>query len=566
MDVLSSTDLALGLVREYLSRKNAKQTLAMLSQELVCIDFSMFMCQIFENHACVLLLQPAPGPMSRSGLIQQMAMAKLVRNYKDQGSPLNTLLEVLADWMSNRTRARVTPELSPKPANAESTASFYSVQSASVQPSFVPEVSQSGNVDLDLDEVEAMLNNPQTVTASKSVVASTVAPTLITAVPVQPAIPAITAASNTIVMKAPTSLPAVEPLRRSGPLPRVVVSKSDKPNQSEQQLAKSEPASTPAAAVNKLDSALEQRFASMDFSIKSNSSQRAETTKQVAKPVDNATAAEIPRKAPISSWSRGEMPSDTLQNPGSMSAAVKSRAKTEEILVIEDDDDDEYSMKPSKPAAVTSNAARPGWGASESASKTIPTNKTSMMVMEVDDDVVPKPIAAAPRSRIENAAPAKSMPATLPANNKRALSTNEHGQLRNVLFGSATGRLPPSWTVQGLCFSPEGERTDELNYGLVQYKSGPCGVLAALQAFVLRDLLFFNSNKASAQLLNADSQRRHEALLRACATILARAACTEGMNIFRDTKIEFSLTHDLHIMPRCGNTGTCHALRTSARW
>lgn len=45
----------------------------------------------------------------------------------------------------------------------------------------------------------------------------------------------------------------------------------------------------------------------------------------------------------------------------------------------------------------------------------------------------------------------------------------------------------PAWRKQGFFFTKEDE---ELGYGLVQTDGGPCGVVAAVQAFVLRFLLF----------------------------------------------------------------------------
>lgn len=61
---------------------------------------------------------------------------------------------------------------------------------------------------------------------------------------------------------------------------------------------------------------------------------------------------------------------------------------------------------------------------------------------------------------------------------------------RDVIFGAeaeaATRVFPPSWRQQGLFFS----QCDGLRWGIVQRKGGPCGVLAATQAFILHHLLF----------------------------------------------------------------------------
>jgi hypothetical protein len=48
------------------------------------------------------------------------------------------------------------------------------------------------------------------------------------------------------------------------------------------------------------------------------------------------------------------------------------------------------------------------------------------------------------------------------------------------------GRFVPAWLHQNLEF----QVIDSLSYGLVQHEGGPCGVLAALQAFILKQLIF----------------------------------------------------------------------------
>ncbi|KAI9326595.1 hypothetical protein DFJ73DRAFT_783310 [Zopfochytrium polystomum] len=50
------------------------------------------------------------------------------------------------------------------------------------------------------------------------------------------------------------------------------------------------------------------------------------------------------------------------------------------------------------------------------------------------------------------------------------------------------------WRGKGFVFNGEG--SGELGYGLVQIKGGPCGLLAVVQAFVVKHLVFSESNKA----------------------------------------------------------------------
>ncbi|PON76229.1 EF-hand domain pair [Parasponia andersonii] len=70
----------------------------------------------------------------------------------------------------------------------------------------------------------------------------------------------------------------------------------------------------------------------------------------------------------------------------------------------------------------------------------------------------------------------------------KELTEAEANQLFLMVFGSEVSRgILSQWSNQGIRFSPD----PETSMGLVQHEGGPCGVLAAIQAFVLKYLLFF---------------------------------------------------------------------------
>uniref|UniRef100_A0A1J3DKB8 Deubiquitinating enzyme MINDY-3/4 conserved domain-containing protein n=2 Tax=Noccaea caerulescens TaxID=107243 RepID=A0A1J3DKB8_NOCCA len=70
----------------------------------------------------------------------------------------------------------------------------------------------------------------------------------------------------------------------------------------------------------------------------------------------------------------------------------------------------------------------------------------------------------------------------------KELSPEESNQLFTMVFGNEVSKsVLAQWTNQGIRFSPDPETT----IGLVQHEGGPCGVLAALQAFVLKYLVYF---------------------------------------------------------------------------
>ncbi|KAJ0976574.1 hypothetical protein J5N97_012048 [Dioscorea zingiberensis] len=84
------------------------------------------------------------------------------------------------------------------------------------------------------------------------------------------------------------------------------------------------------------------------------------------------------------------------------------------------------------------------------------------------------------------------------------LSPEMANQLFTMVFGSGVSKgILAQWSNQGIRFSSDPDTC----LGLVQHEGGPCGVLATLQAFVLKYLIFFpqdlghvSPNKASHSL------------------------------------------------------------------
>uniref|UniRef100_A0A3Q3XN65 Ubiquitin carboxyl-terminal hydrolase MINDY n=1 Tax=Mola mola TaxID=94237 RepID=A0A3Q3XN65_MOLML len=91
-------------------------------------------------------------------------------------------------------------------------------------------------------------------------------------------------------------------------------------------------------------------------------------------------------------------------------------------------------------------------------------------------------------------------------------------ELKMVLLGSRLNCFTVEWRNQGFTFS----ETHDLRYGFVQKKGGPCGVMASVQAFVLKKLLFESSDGSDPSLQPANATRR-KCLVQATADILWRA-------------------------------------------
>uniref|UniRef100_A0A3Q4HUL1 Ubiquitin carboxyl-terminal hydrolase MINDY n=1 Tax=Neolamprologus brichardi TaxID=32507 RepID=A0A3Q4HUL1_NEOBR len=91
-------------------------------------------------------------------------------------------------------------------------------------------------------------------------------------------------------------------------------------------------------------------------------------------------------------------------------------------------------------------------------------------------------------------------------------------ELKTLLLGSSLNCFNIEWRNQGFTFSD----THDLRYGIVQRKGGPCGVLASVQAFVLKKLLFESTESCTVGLQPSNSIRR-KCLVLALAEILWRA-------------------------------------------
>ncbi|XP_058495019.1 probable ubiquitin carboxyl-terminal hydrolase MINDY-4 isoform X2 [Solea solea] len=140
----------------------------------------------------------------------------------------------------------------------------------------------------------------------------------------------------------------------------------------------------------------------------------------------------------------------------------------------------------------------------------------SVMVLDDidDDDDDDDELQGLPRVSFQRAITEQSY-ASRPMDQRTAM------ELKILLLGSSQNCFSVEWRNQGFTFS----ETHDLRYGIVQKKGGPCGVLASIQAFVLKKMLFENtgSSNASLQSLTPSSSARRKCLVLALAEILWRA-------------------------------------------
>ncbi|GAB9462913.1 hypothetical protein Gpo141_00000394 [Globisporangium polare] len=98
----------------------------------------------------------------------------------------------------------------------------------------------------------------------------------------------------------------------------------------------------------------------------------------------------------------------------------------------------------------------------------------------------------------------------------RAPTAEEIALLQLLLFSDDKKGLSSHWNEQGFFYT----EVANLGYGLVQHEGGPCGVLAVVQAYVLRFLLASSPRDWQ----NPDQAQQDSALVSALAYILHQAA------------------------------------------
>ncbi|XP_066169797.1 probable ubiquitin carboxyl-terminal hydrolase MINDY-4 [Sylvia atricapilla] len=102
----------------------------------------------------------------------------------------------------------------------------------------------------------------------------------------------------------------------------------------------------------------------------------------------------------------------------------------------------------------------------------------------------------------------------------KAIDISLAKELKNLLFGSSLCCFSEEWKIQSFTFS----NIPQLKYGIVQKKGGPCGVLAAVQACVLQQLIFADTNRnKDTRCLQPSEAHRTKCLSLALADILWRA-------------------------------------------
>ncbi|XP_062424736.1 probable ubiquitin carboxyl-terminal hydrolase MINDY-4 isoform X2 [Rhea pennata] len=106
----------------------------------------------------------------------------------------------------------------------------------------------------------------------------------------------------------------------------------------------------------------------------------------------------------------------------------------------------------------------------------------------------------------------------------KAIDISLAKEIKILLFGSSLCCFSEEWKIQSFTFN----NIPQLKYGIVQKKGGPCGVLTAVQACVLQQLIFGDSNRNKDTCsLQPSEVHRTKCLTMAIADILWRAGGNE---------------------------------------
>ena len=96
--------------------------------------------------------------------------------------------------------------------------------------------------------------------------------------------------------------------------------------------------------------------------------------------------------------------------------------------------------------------------------------------------------------------------------------------LRTLIFGSSKVAFMSEWSDQNFLFCNCHDRPKELRFGIIQKKGGPCGVLASVQATVLKYILFENGTKSRTEsCLDISDADRTRCLVNAVTEMIWRA-------------------------------------------
>ena len=211
-------------------------------------------------------------------------------------------------------------------------------------------------------------------------------------------------------------------------------------------------------------------------------------------PASLAIMSRMKHMPPPLTTSKPQPAEEEKQQPPASGARRVQRAEESDELLMEEFDDGEPASKTTGNARIT-------------AARSLSTSSTARNIL------TPARSASASTNALFPPPPPSA---------PTPISLNDAQTLRNLTFGAASAtnaqQFSQSWKQQGFYFTQHAA----LPFGLVQRDGGPCGLIAAVQAEVLRELLWgdWRTVRGVREVSEADQQR---ALVHALSAMLWRA-------------------------------------------
>ena len=122
--------------------------------------------------------------------------------------------------------------------------------------------------------------------------------------------------------------------------------------------------------------------------------------------------------------------------------------------------------------------------------------------------------------------------------------------LRVLLFGTDKRGFPPEWTEQSFKFNDcEKGEPPFLRIGIVQKKGGPCGLLSAVQALVLKHYLFGENKTEQAEMDEVYSYKRTQSLEKSIVEMIWRCRVKENKVYLAVLSMYKQFTLPIHSQP-----------------
>lgn len=249
----------------------------------------------------------------------------------------------------------------------------------------------------------------------------------------------------------------------------------------------------------------------------------------------------VAKKAAKASKSASSNPLNTTTalSPAPVPRPTKRRGR--QAAPAKHSDDDSDNETPSVSIRSTGNtwgSAYSGRSSTNSRSLAQPSNTArkddiedmSMMIEDIDFNA-PHP------SRSSGGKPVP-MSRRSPGSAGTALSPATIRSLKALLFPSSIPTFNECWIAQSFVFGQDfaytgapKELSAELRYGLLQGEGGPCGVVAAVQAELLSELIGDTGVAKAVDILHVSDTPRKNALIKALSRIIWRAGLQQSAQV-----------------------------------